>query len=81
MNLEAAKEAARQIRLRNLSGIIMIDFINMGTDTEKQELLAYFQHELNKDRNPGNVIDMTKLQIVEVTRKKVKKTLKESLYE
>lgn len=81
MNLEAAKEAARQIRLRNLSGIIMIDFINMGTDIEKQELLAYFQHELNKDRNPGNVIDMTKLQIVEVTRKKVKKTLKESLYE
>lgn len=81
INLEAAKEAARQIRLRNLSGIIMIDFINMDTQEEKKELLSFFQKELNKDQNPGKVVDMTKLQITEVTRKKIRKTLKESFYE
>lgn len=81
MNLEAAKEAARQIRLRNLSGIIMVDFINMDKPEEKKELLSFFQKELNKDQNPGKVIDMTKLQITEVTRKKIRKTLKESFYE
>lgn len=80
INREAAREIARQIRLRNLSGIIMIDFINMNTEGEKKELLAYLQQELNKDRNPGKVVDMTKLQLVEVTRKKVRKTLKESYY-
>ena len=80
INLEAAKEIARQLRLRNLSGIILIDFINMKSAEEKKELLAYLQLELKKDPNPGNVIGMTKLQLVEITRKKIRKTLEESLH-
>ena len=45
-----------------------------------KELLAYLQLELKKDPNPGNVIGMTKLQLVEITRKKIRKTLEESLH-
>ena len=80
INKEAAKEAAKQIRLRNISGIIIIDFVNMNKKEEKEELLHYLQHELNRDSNPGTVIDMTKLQLVEITRKKIRKTLEESLH-
>lgn len=79
VNYEAAKEAARQIRLRNLSGIILIDFINLEKEEEKENLLHVLQKELNHDTNPGKVVDMTRLQLVEITRKKVKKTLAESL--
>lgn len=49
INLEAAKEAARQIRLRNLSGIIMIDFIDMRSKEDEKELLQVMQHYLNDD--------------------------------
>lgn len=81
VNYEAAKEAAKQIRLRNLSGIILIDFINLDLAEEREELMKVLQKELNHDTNPGTVVDMTKLQLVEITRKKVKKTLLESLQE
>lgn len=81
VNCEAAEEAARQIRLRNLSGIILIDFINLSDTAEKEILLKHLQEELYRDRNPGKVIDMTKLQLIEITRKKVQKTLLESLSE
>lgn len=80
INMEAAKEAAKQIRLRNISGIVIVDFVNMQDSAEKEELLKYFQAELNKDSNAGKVIGMTRLQLVEVTRKKVRKTLEESLH-
>ena len=60
--------------------IIIIDFINMKSAEEKKELLAYLQRELKKDPNPGNVMGMTKLQLVEITRKKIRKTLEESLH-
>lgn len=79
VNKEAAKEAAKQIRLRNLTGIILVDFVNLPGQEEKDELQRFFQYELNKDTNPGNVVDMTKLQLVEVTRKKGRKTLEETL--
>lgn len=79
VNYEAAAEAARQIRLRNLSGIILIDFINLSDMSEKEALMKHLQEELYLDRNPGKVVDMTKLQLVEITRKKIRKTLAGSL--
>ena len=79
VNYESAEEAARQIRLRNLSGIILIDFINLSDMSEKEALMKHLQEELYLDRNPGKVVDMTKLQLVEITRKKIRKTLTESL--
>lgn len=77
INVEAAKEAARQIRLRNLSGIILIDFINLSKEEYMDELLSVFRHELQKDPITTSLIDVTKLQLVEVTRKKVRKPLHE----
>lgn len=77
INIEAAKEAARQIRLRNLSGIILVDFINLSKEEDMDELLSVFRHELQKDPIATSLIDVTKLQLVEVTRKKVRKPLHE----
>ena len=77
INLEAALEVARQIRLRNLSGIILVDFINLSRDEYMDELLAVFRKELQKDPIATSLVDVTKLQLVEVTRKKVRKPLHE----
>ncbi len=77
INLEAAKEAAKQIRLRNLSGIILIDFINLKSKECTKDLLEVFQKELRKDPVQTILVDMTGLQLVEVTRKKVRKPLRE----
>lgn len=79
INLEAAREAAKQIRLRNLSGIILIDFINMKSKERTKELLEFFEKELRKDPVQTILVDMTQLQLVEVTRKKVRKPLKEAV--
>lgn len=81
INLEAAKEIAWQLRLRNLSGIILIDFINMERDEDKEELMQTLQRYLWQDSIKGTVVDMTELNIVEVTRKKVRKSLAEELKE
>ena len=77
INMEAALEAARQIRLRNLSGIILVDFINLSKEEYMDELLHVFRHELQKDPIATSLVDVTKLQLVEITRKKVRKPLHE----
>lgn len=79
INIEAAKEAAKQIRLRNLSGIILVDFINLDNKERMKELTDAFQRELRKDPISATFVDVTKLQLVEVTRKKVRKPLKEAI--
>lgn len=79
INMEAAMEVAHQIRLRNLSGIIIVDFINMKEDKAIQKLLSVFKNETAKDPIQTNVVGMTSLGLVEVTRKKKNKTLKELL--
>lgn len=79
MNCEAAAEIARQLRLRNHSGIIVVDFINMEEDQHKQQLLTQFDRFLKEDKLPSRVVDLTPLGIVEVTRKKFNKPLKEML--
>ena len=81
INREAAAEIALQLRLRNLSGIILIDFINMKSPKHKKELMENLQAYLNRDPVKGTVVDMTSLNIVEVTRKKVRKSLTEEMKE
>ena len=81
INLEAAKEIAWQLRLRNLSGIILIDFINLERAEDKEEFMQTLQKYLWQDSIKGTVVDMTELNIVEVTRKKVRKSLAEELKE
>lgn len=70
INREAAKEAARQIRLRNLSGIIMIDFIDMKSENDRRELLCEMQKYLNQDSQKAVAVDVTRLGLMEITRKK-----------
>ena len=79
INREAAKEIARQLRLRNISGIIMIDFINMKNEKQKENLLSLLDSECKKDRVYCKVIDMTALNLVEMTRSKVRKPLYEQI--
>ncbi len=78
INKEAAREICHQMRLRNLSGIILVDFINLEKEQE-EPLIHYLQQELRKDPIGANFVDLTKLGLVEITRKKVKKTLGEQL--
>lgn len=81
INLEAAKEIARQLRLRNLSGIILIDFINMENPDHNEELFHVLQKYLKKDPIKGKAVDMTPLHILEMTRKKVRRPVIEDLKE
>lgn len=70
LNQEAAREIALQLRLRNLSGIIVIDFINLTEETSRQILLQTLKDEVKKDKMPVTVVDITPLGLVEITRKK-----------
>lgn len=75
INTEAAREAARQIRIRNLSGIILIDFIDMKEKEHVTMLLRELENEFRKDRVRTTVVDITKLGLVEITRMKTRKPL------
>lgn len=75
INLEAAKEIARQLRLRRLSGIILIDFINMNEKEYEEFLMSKLKEYFRPDPLRPVVVDMTKLGLVEVTRRKDEKPL------
>jgi ribonuclease G len=77
INLEAAKEIARQLRLRNISGMVIVDFINLPSEEQQKELISLIRQELKKDIVPAHFVDITKLGLVEITRKKVYKSLRE----
>lgn len=79
VNLEAAEEIARQLRLRNISGIIVVDFIDITSEEAKGQLMETLRRYTRQDPVPVQVVDMTKLNLVELTRKKVKKSLREQL--
>lgn len=79
INLEAAKEIAVQIRLRNLSGIILVDFIDMIKKENTNALISFFAGQLAWDPVKTNFIDMTVLHLAEITRKKVRKPLHEQI--
>ncbi len=79
VNFEAAKEIAGQLRLRNLYGMILIDFINMKEEYDREELLQYLRNCFRKDHVKTEVVDMTKLQIAECIRNKSRKSLKEQI--
>ncbi len=75
VNIEAAKEIARQLRLRDISGIIVIDFIDMEVEGNKQKVVSALEDALAKDRTKTNVLGITGLGLVEMTRKKVRRKL------
>lgn len=79
INCEAAVEIARQLRLRNLSGIILVDFIDMKEEEKREALLECLRREVKKDPVKTMVVDFTALGLVELTRKRIRKPLHESL--
>ena len=80
-NLEAAEEIARQLRLRDIGGIIVIDFIDMESTKKQQSLLNRFKQELAKDKTRTQVFEISRLGLVEMTRKNVAAGLVESFSE
>ena len=77
VNTEAAIETCRQLRLRNLSGIIVIDFINMKNPDDIYKIRDVLIKELSDDPIPAKYVDITKLGLIELTRKKLKRPLHE----
>jgi ribonuclease G len=78
-NLEAAKEIVRQIRLRDLGGIIVVDFIDMEERKSRQKVLAAFELELKRDRSPSKMLSVNEFGLVILTRKRVKQSLERTL--
>lgn len=70
INIEAAEEIARQLRLRNLSGMIVVDFINMNSKEQEEALLKRLRQLVKRDKIKTSVVDITPLGLVEITRKK-----------
>ncbi|MFY9510987.1 MAG: ribonuclease G [Rubrivivax sp.] len=80
-NLEAAGAIARQLRLRNLGGIIIADFIDMGREDHQQAVLAELRKQLARDRTRTTVSGFTQLGLVEMTRKRTRESLAHMLCE
>lgn len=80
INREAAVEIARQIRLRNLNGMIVIDFINMADKGENDVLYNVLKSELNRDRIKTHIVGMTELGLMQLTRQKQRKPLSRYIY-
>lgn len=80
-NLEAAQAIARQLRLRNLGGIILIDFIDMESDEHRSAVLAEFHKALSRDHTKVSVGGFTSLGLVEMTRKRTRESLAHILCE
>jgi ribonuclease G len=80
-NLEAVKEIAYQLRLRNCGGIIILDFIDMERETNREKVLSSLKEELVKDRAKTNVLSMSALGLVEMTRKRTRESLSKALRE
>jgi ribonuclease G len=80
-NLEAAKEIVRQMRLRDLGGIIVLDFIDMEERKNRQKVFQAVEQELRKDRSPSKVVQVSDFGLVIVTRKRIKQSLERLLTE
>jgi ribonuclease G len=80
-NLEAVKEIVRQVRLRDLGGIIVLDFIDMEDRKNRQKILQAVEQELKKDRSPSKALQVSDFGLVIITRKRVKQSLERVLTE
>jgi ribonuclease G len=78
-NLDAIEEIVRQIRLRDLGGIIIIDFIDMDERKNRNRVMAALEEELKKDRAPSKVLQFNDFGLVAITRKRVKQSLERTL--
>src|SRR5438552_5362117 len=80
-NLEAAREIVRQMRLRDLGGIIVLDFIDMEEKKNRQKVFQASEQELRRDRAPSKALQVSDFGLVIITRKRVKQSLERVLTE
>jgi ribonuclease E len=80
-NLEAADEIARQLRLRDIGGIIVIDFIDMEIKKNREDVIRAFRDALARDKTRTQVFDISELGLVEMTRKRISEGLVEAFSE
>lgn len=80
-NLEAADEVARQLRLRNIGGLVVIDFIDMRSKQNQRELLLRLQSALKKDKAKCSILPISEFGLVEMTRQRVKESINQSVFE
>jgi ribonuclease G len=80
-NLEAVKEIVRQVRLRDLGGIIVLDFIDMEDKKNRQKVAQAVEQELRKDRAPSKAVQVSDFGLIIITRKRVKSSLERTLTE
>jgi ribonuclease G len=78
-NLEAVKEIVRQIRLRDLGGIIVLDFIDMEDEENRASVFDALEQEIKKDRSKTKILQISEFGLVEMTRKRVRQSLERSL--
>ncbi len=78
-NLEAAREIPKQLRLRDIGGIVIIDFIDMEKVEHRQEVLKVLEEHVKRDRTKVHILGLTQLGLVEMTRKKVRQSLESAL--
>lgn len=79
VNKQAALEVAKQLRIRNISGIVIVDFVNMNSKEDNEKLMKLLECELKKDKIQTCLVDMTPLGLVEITRKKVSNPLDKAI--
>jgi ribonuclease G len=80
-NLEAVQEVVYQLRLRNIGGIIVIDFIDMAKAANREKVYSSLKEALREDRARTNILKISELGIVEMTRKRVRESITQSLCE
>ena len=80
-NMEAVKEIAYQLRLRNIGGIIIIDFIDMEAEQHREELYQTFQEAMRKDKNRVNILKVSEFGLVQMTRKRSSESLSQLMCE
>jgi len=80
-NMEAVREIARQLRLRNLGGIIIIDFIDMDNEQHREELYTVFQEAMRDDKSKVNILKLSEFGLVQMTRKRLSESLTQMMCE
>jgi ribonuclease G len=79
-NLEAAEEVARQLRLRNIGGIIIVDFIDMKSRKDQQRVVQHFKECLKRDKAKTHVLPISQLGLLEMTRQRVAESISRAVY-
>ena len=79
-NMEAAEEIARQLRLRNVGGLVVLDFIDMKSSSDRDELFRYMKKLVKDDRAKTKVLPLSKLGLMEMTRQREQESIKDQVY-